>query len=143
MAREGRLARRVGGSYVGVGLNLIDEAVLALVDRALARRSNVTFVYPSPAGEVSVLLAAQILITRLLMNHASRSVGIVTSDTTTVVRTWNQLSFRQAWRASICFRSLPLHQSWAEWRVPAQASFVQRTVGGASVRGLALRYRHL
>ena len=96
-----------------MGLNLIDEAVLALVDRALARRSNVTFVYPSPAGEVSVLLAAQILITRLLMNHASRSVGIVTSDTTTVVRTWNQLSFgRPGERVSVsevfpCIRAGP------------------------------------
>ncbi len=92
VAREGRLSRFVKGTYVGVGLNLIDEAVLALVGRALARRSNVSFVYPSPAGEVAVLLAAQILIAQLLTGRVSPSVGIVTSDTTTAARTWNQLN---------------------------------------------------
>ena len=96
VAREGRLSRYVKGTYVGVGLNLIDEAVLALVGRALARRSNVTFVYPSPAGEVSVLLAAQILIAQLLTGRISPSVGLVTSDTTTAARTWNQLSLGRA-----------------------------------------------
>ena len=92
VAREGRLSRHVQGSYVKVGLSLVDESVLALVDLAIARRSNVTFVYPSPAGEVSVLLAAQILITRLLEGRNSPSVGVVTADTTTVARTWSQLS---------------------------------------------------
>ena len=93
VAREGRLSRFVNGVYVRVGLHLVDESVLALVDWALASRSNVTFVYPSPAGEVSALLAAQILVTRLLENRTSPSVGIVTADTTLVARTWNQLSF--------------------------------------------------
>ena len=54
VAREGRLARLVKTSYVTVGLTLVDEAVLALVERAINQRSNVTFVYPAPAGEVSV-----------------------------------------------------------------------------------------
>ena len=93
VAREGRLSRHVQGSYIKVGLSLVDESVLALVDLAIARRSNVTFIYPSPAGEVSVLLAAQILITRLLAGRNSPSVGVVTADTTTVARTWSQLSF--------------------------------------------------
>ena len=96
VAREGRLARLVKTSYVTVGLTLVDEAVLALVERAINQRSNVTFVYPAPAGEVSVLLAAQILITRLVQGHVSPSVGIVTSDTTTVVRTWKELNFGRA-----------------------------------------------
>ena len=93
VAREGRLLRHNEGSYVRVGLHLVDESVLALVDLALARRSNLTLVYPSPAGEVSVLLAAQILVSRFVENSASQSVGIVTADGTTVARTWNRLMF--------------------------------------------------
>lgn len=96
VAREGRLSRYVDGGYVSVGLHLVDESVLALVDLALSRRSNVTFVYPSPAGEVSVLLAAQILITHLLAGHVSPSVGIVTADTTSAARTWNRLIFGES-----------------------------------------------
>ena len=91
MARQGRLAKLVGGSYVTVGLNLLDESVLALIEIALAKRSNITFVYPSPAGEVSVLLAAQILITRLFAKNERSSVGLVTADTVGAARTWNQL----------------------------------------------------
>lgn len=93
VAREGRLSRYLSGVYVRVGLHLVDESVLALVDWALFNRCNVTFVYPSPAGEVSALLAAQILITRLLQGRTSPSVGIVTADATSVARTWNQLAF--------------------------------------------------
>ena len=52
VAREGRLSRHVQGSYVKVWLSLVDESVLALVDLAVAQRSNVTFVYPSPAGDL-------------------------------------------------------------------------------------------
>ena len=52
IAREGLLARHVQGAYIPVGLSLVDESVLALVDLAIGRRSNVTIVYPSPAGDV-------------------------------------------------------------------------------------------
>ena len=96
LAREGRLSRNFQGTYVEVGLSLVDESVLALVDLAIARRSNITFVYPAPAGEVSVLLAAQILITRLLQGRNSPSVGVVTADATTVTRTWKELNFGHA-----------------------------------------------
>ena len=98
VAREGRLSRRVGGTATRVELNLVDESMLALVDAALSRRSNVTFVYPTSAGEVSALLAAQILIARLLGNHPSPSVGIVTADVTPLVRAWNEITFGGAGR---------------------------------------------
>ena len=112
VAREGLLSRHVHGSYVEVGLSLVDESVLALVDLAIHRRSSVTFVYPSPAGDVSMLLAAQILIMGLLGRNL-HSVGVVTADTTTAVRTWSQLNFgRPGQRAAIgevfsCLRAGP------------------------------------
>lgn len=113
VAREGLLSRHVQGSYVEVGLSLVDESVLALVDLAIGRRSDVTIVYPSPAGDVSVLLAAQILIMGLQGRRNSHSVGVVTADTTTAARTWSQLSCgRPGERVSIsevfpCLRAGP------------------------------------
>ncbi|MCY4579224.1 MAG: hypothetical protein OXD31_09250 [Chloroflexi bacterium] len=96
VAREGRLSRRVGGTVTRVELNLIDESMLALVDAALSRRYDISFVYPAAAGEVSALLAAQILISRLLSRHPSPSVGIVTADVTPLARVWNEITFGNA-----------------------------------------------
>lgn len=88
VAREGRLKR---GS-VRVGLCPVDEAALALVDRTLQRRRSISIVYPAPAGDVSVLLAAQILIRQLLQGESSRGVGLVTADTTRATRVWEELA---------------------------------------------------
>ena len=96
VAREGRLSRRLGGTVARVELNLVDESMLALVDAALSSRSSISFVYPAAAGEVSALLAAQILISRLLSNHHSQSVGIVTADVTPLARVWNEITFGNA-----------------------------------------------
>jgi hypothetical protein len=88
VAREGRLKR----ASLRVGLCPVDEAALALVDRALQRRRRIAIVYPAPAGEVSVLLAAQILIRRFLQGERSQSVGLVTADTTGASRVWDELA---------------------------------------------------
>lgn len=92
IGREGRLTRRTSEGSVRVELAAVDEAVLALVDLALERRRSITIVYPAPAGEVSVLLAAEILIRRFLDGERSPSVGIVTSDTTRATSTWEELA---------------------------------------------------
>lgn len=92
VAREGRLARQTSDGAVRVAVTTVDETVLALVDLALQRRLNLTIVYPAPAGEVSVLLAAEILLQRLIRGERSQSVGIVTSDTTRSTRVWEELA---------------------------------------------------
>ena len=88
VARDGRLKRK----SLRVGLCPVDEAALALVDLALERRRNISIVYPAPAGDVSVLLAAQILIRRFLQDERSQSVGLLTADTTRATRVWEELA---------------------------------------------------
>ncbi len=102
IAREGRLARQTRSGAKRVVLTLVDEAVLALVSHALDRRRDLTIVYPAPAGEVSTLLAGEILVRRLVEQAidsgggqrlpGSASVGIVIADTTRAASTWEELA---------------------------------------------------
>src|SRR5438445_13881813 len=62
IAREGRLGRNSSQGFIRAHLSPVDESVLALVDRAIALRKDLTIVYPAPAGDVCVLLAAEILL---------------------------------------------------------------------------------
>jgi len=93
IARHGRLLRLRQGAASRVDLSWVDESALAMIDAAVAQEENITLVYPAPAGEVSVLIAAQLLIGRLIQGARSTSVGIVTADTTQATRTWGQLRF--------------------------------------------------
>ena len=47
--------------------------------------------YPAPAGELSVLVAAQLLLHRFSQGAPNLTVGIVTADTTRAARTWESL----------------------------------------------------
>jgi hypothetical protein len=91
IAREGRLSLERNGRPVAVQLTPLDESALALVDLALTKKKRVNFLYPAPAGEVSVLLAAEILLQWLVDRRQSPSVGLVTADTTGASRTWEEL----------------------------------------------------
>jgi len=90
-ARDGRLAIERGAEHCRIDLNWVDEAALALVDAAIKRRVNITFAYPAPAGEVSALLAAQILIREHLLKRPYPTVGIVTASTKKIAETWERL----------------------------------------------------
>ena len=46
---------------------------------------------PSPAGQVAVLLAAQLLLQQFVAGNRASSVGIVTADTAMAISVWNQL----------------------------------------------------
>ena len=92
IAREGRLSRQTRGGAVRVELAAVDETVLALVDLALEQDRSITVVYPAPAGDVSVVLAAEILLSRFVQNEPTQAVGIVTSDATRATRTWEELA---------------------------------------------------
>lgn len=91
IARQGRLVRRIAGSALHVSLTRVDEEALALLDAALAKRKSIVFLYPAPAGDVSVLLAAQVLLQRFQRGAPSPSVGIVTADTVGAARAWESL----------------------------------------------------
>lgn len=91
IARDRRLVFDDGHGPQRVELCWVDEVALALIDLAASRRKDLTIVYPAPAGEVAVLLGAQLLLRQLVEGNPDSSVGIVTADTTMAARTWNAL----------------------------------------------------
>jgi hypothetical protein len=91
IARERRLVLDDGHGPNWVDLCWVDEVALALIDLADAKRQDLTIVYPAPAGQVAVLLGAQLLLRQFVDGNRSSSVGIVTADTTMATRTWNAL----------------------------------------------------
>ncbi|MDP9302027.1 MAG: hypothetical protein M3P43_14225, partial [Actinomycetota bacterium] len=113
-------------------LAAVDETVLALVDLALERRRSITIVYPAPAGEVSVLLAGEILIRRFVEGERSQSVGIVTSDTTRATTTWEELAI-----SSLGSRT-PISEVFPAFRAGPDG---ESPLGGRSFRGAMIGRR--
>ena len=74
-----------------VDLCWVDEVALSLIDRAISAGQNLDLVYPAPAGQVAVLLAAQLLLHRFVRGARSTALGLVTADTTLSARTWDAL----------------------------------------------------
>lgn len=97
IARERRLVLDDGHGPRWVDLCWVDEVALALIDLAVRRGQGLDLVYPAPAGEVAVLLAAQLLLRQFQLNQATRagashlSLGLVTADPTMAQRVWKQL----------------------------------------------------
>ena len=91
IARQRRLVLDDGHGPDFINIYWVDEVVLALIDRAIARGQSLTLVYPAPAGQVGVLLAAQLLLQQFVHGNRSFAVGVVTADTTAATRTWNSL----------------------------------------------------
>lgn len=113
IGRDRRLVLDEGHGPKYVDLCWVDEVALALIDLALAEGRGLDIVYPAPAGQVAVLVAAELLVRQLLEGVASPSVGIVTGDTTMAARVWNAIAIANPGaRASLsdvfpCFRALP------------------------------------
>jgi hypothetical protein len=91
IARDRRLVLEERAGPEWVDLCWVDEVALALIDIAVARRDGVDLVYPAPAGQVGILLAAQLLLQRFVRGEMPASLGLVTADTTTAARTWEAL----------------------------------------------------
>lgn len=96
IARDRRLVLEDARGPHRVDLCWVDEAALALVDLAVRRGRSVDLVYPAPAGNVAVLLAAQLLLRQFLAARRSPggpspTLGLVTADPTMAERTWRQL----------------------------------------------------
>jgi hypothetical protein len=117
IGRERRLVLDEGRGLRYVDLCWVDEVALALIELAVARRRSIDLVYPAPAGQVAVLLAAELLLSEFVRGVPSPSIGIVTADTTMTARTWNAVCIANPGaRASIsgvfpCFRAGPEGES--------------------------------
>jgi len=91
IGRERRLVSDDGSEAQWIDLYWVDEVVLVLITLARAHGQGLTIVYPAPAGQIGVLLAAQLLLEQLIRGNKESSVGIVTADTTLATKTWNAL----------------------------------------------------
>jgi hypothetical protein len=91
IARDRRLVLEDDGAPRRVDLCWVDEVALALIDLAETRRRSVDLVYPAPAGQVAVLLAAELLLHQLVRGNRLASIGLVTADTTMAARTWDAI----------------------------------------------------
>lgn len=91
IARQRRLMLEDAHGPRRVDLCWVDEVALELIDLSIRRGQGVDLVYPAPAGQVAVLLAAQLLLHQFVRGNVSPSVGIVTADATMATRTWDAL----------------------------------------------------
>lgn len=91
IARERRLVLEDDHGPQWVDLYWVDEVALTLIDLAHSKGESITLVYPAPAGQVAVLLAAQVLLRQFVEGNRAFSVGIVTADPTLADQTWNAL----------------------------------------------------
>jgi hypothetical protein len=94
VGQEGRLMLDVDGKPSRVDLSWVDEAALALAQAAVAKRRNLIFVYPAPAGQVAVLMAAQVAINLTQSKHAAPLVGLLTADPAGATRVWQQIRIK-------------------------------------------------
>lgn len=103
-------ARRVWVGSQPVSVSPVDLCALALADLAGRRGRPITMLYPVPAGEAAVLLAAQILIRALIEDQPIQAVGLVTADPHLAEETWNELTFVSPGVKA------PLHEAFPAWR---------------------------
>ncbi len=78
IARERRLVLEDTHGPRWVDLCWVDEVALALIDLSIDKNRSLALVYPAPAGQVAVLLAAQLLLNQFVRRIPSPSVGILT-----------------------------------------------------------------
>lgn len=132
IVRQGRLARDQRDGTRRVDLTWIDESALALIDRAVDQGRSLHLVYPAPAGQLSVLVAAQLLLHRFQLGRPSPSVGIVTADTTDAARAWEELRI-----ATVGSRE-PLHEVFPCFRAGPDG---ESPLGRRQFRGLLIGRR--
>ena len=92
IGRDRRLLLNDGRGTQHIDLCWVDEVALALLDLAVAKGQSLDLVYPSPAGQVAVLLAAELILGLFVSGERSPSLGLVTADPAMAARTWNAIS---------------------------------------------------
>lgn len=115
IARQGRL--NYNGSKVD--LTWVDEAALALVEAAVVQKQTLNLVYPAPAGEVAVLLAAQILLRGFIDQSKCSSVGILTADAPNAARIWDELALTSKGSRAPLNEVFPCYRPSVDGRSPS------------------------
>jgi len=135
IGRERRLVLEDGQGTLWVDLCWVDEVVLALIARARSRGESVTILYPAPAGQVGVLLAAQLLLHQFVSGNRESSVGIVTADTTMATRTWNALRIATTGERVPIAEVFPAYRAGPEGESPAGGRRLQGVIIGQHCKG--------
>ena len=135
IARQRRLVLENGHGPQWVDLCWVDEVVLALIDLAREHDQSITIVYPAPAGQVAVLLAAQLLLHQFVHGNRESSVGIVTADTTMAARTWNALRIATTGAREPIAEVFPCFRAGPEGESPGGGRRLQGVIIGQQCKG--------
>jgi hypothetical protein len=135
IARQRRLVVEDGHGPHWVDLCWVDEVALALIDLARERGESLTIVYPAPAGQVAVLLAAQLLLSQFVQGNQSSSVGIVTADATMAAGTWNALRIATPGAREPISDVFPCYRAGPEGESPASGRRLQGVIIGQQCKG--------
>lgn len=135
IGRERRLVLEDARGPQRVDLSWVDEVALALIDLADARQRDLTIVYPAPAGQVAVLLAAQLLLRQFVDGNRASSVGLVTADTTMALRTWNALHIATRGDRPPISSVFPSYRAGPDGESPGRGRRLQGVVIGQSCKG--------
>jgi hypothetical protein len=140
IARDRRLVLEDRRGPQWVDLCWVDEVALALIGHAVARRQGIDLVYPAPAGQLGVLLAAQLLLHRLVHGQRSSSLGLVTADTTAAARTWEALRIATTGSRESLSEVYPCFRAGPEGEAPAQGRALQGLIVGQRCLGWPVDY---
>jgi hypothetical protein len=113
----------------------VDEVALALIAMAESRHQSLTIVYPAPAGEVAVLLTAQLLLDQFVRGNRESSVGLVTADTTMATRTWNALRIATTGAREPIANVFPAYRAGPEGESPGGGRRLQGVIIGQQCKG--------
>jgi len=140
IARDRRLVLEDRRGPRWVDLCWVDEVALALIGLAVARRQGIDLVYPAPAGQLGVLLAAQLLLHRLVQGERWSSLGLVTADTTTAARTWEEIRITAPGSREALAGVFPCFRAGPEGEAPAQGRTLQGLIVGQRCQGWPVDY---
>lgn len=140
IGRARRLLLDDGRGPQRVDLCWVDEVVLALIGMAQTRGQSLTVVYPAPAGEVAVLLAAQLLLHQFVRGNRESAAGIVTADTTMATRTWNALQIATPGAHVAIADVFPAYRADPDGESPGGGRRLQGVIIGQQCKGWPVDY---
>ncbi len=140
IARDRRLVLEDRRGPEWVDLCWVDEVALALIDITVSRHQGIYLVYPAPAGQVGVLLAAQLLLHGFVHGAKSPSLGLVTADTTAAARTWEALRIATTGSREPLTEVFPCFRAGPEGEAPKLGRIFQGLIIGQRCLGWPVNY---
>lgn len=140
IARDRRLVLEDRRGPEWVDLCWVDEVALALIDLAVVRHEGLYLVYPAPAGQLGVLLAAQLLMQRLIKGQRPASLGLITADTTSATRTWEALRIATTGSRESLAAVFPCLRAGPEGESPVQGRTFEGLIVGQRCQGWPVDY---